>query len=80
MTPNEATRRIIKSRRVLTGWRNAHAAGDLAAPPGEYVQMIASEIEVLEAIAAEFPNTRAKLETLTASYRALAAAIRGELH
>ncbi len=63
-----ATRRIIKSRFTLSGWR--------AVPPGgkaeDTLRMIAEEIAILDGIAAEFPAKAGTLGKLVQGWRQLA--------
>jgi len=71
MSPAEADKRIIHSRRVLEGYAGALAAGDLAAPPQSYIHLIGAELVILRQLASEHPGKADKITYLVERYEAL---------
>lgn len=72
MTPEEATKRLIRSRQVHSGWAQAFAAGTLAAPAWSYIELIRAEVVELKKIADAFPAKAATIANLIERYEVMA--------
>lgn len=79
MTPEAADQRIILSRRTHSAWAQAFSAGDLSAPPHEYVRMIGAEVVILRQLAVEHPGKAEKIGNLIERYEVLARHMRGKM-
>lgn len=74
MLKPDATRRIIHSRQVLHGWRAVPPAGRIEST----LAMIAAEIDILDGIAAAFPEKAETLAVLVKEWRAMAEGLRAK--
>lgn len=80
MTPAEADRRIILSRRTLRRYAAMASAGEGPAPLELTLKLITNEVLLLEAMAEEHPGKASKLVELVTWWNAFGARVTGKLN
>lgn len=67
MTPQEALTRIFLSRQTIAGWEKDGMSG----PSLARIQLLAAELQILDKLKAEFPETAETVDPLIVRYQQL---------
>lgn len=76
MDTTELMSRIMQSQQVLWGWRASSPIGT----PDTTLSMIAEEIDILDDLASENPESAAQIDELAGAWRQLAAGLEAGAH